>query len=82
MSDDGKCVSDIRAKIAMGRTTFGHVRTILGNLGIGMHMKMLILKKYVWPVILFGCESWTISREMRQRLEAAEMWFVRRMLTR
>ena len=41
---------------------------------------MRILKAYVWSVLLFGCESWTISKEMRKRLEAAEMWFLRRML--
>ena len=41
---------------------------------------MYVFKAYVWSVILFGCECWTISREMRKRIEAAEMWFIRRML--
>ena len=39
-----------------------------------------MLKSYVWSVLLFGCEAWTISKEMRKRLEAAELWFYRRML--
>ena len=80
MNDDGKCDSDIRSRIAMGKAAFGQMRTILRNLGIGMQTKIRLLKAYVWSVMLLGCESWTISNEMRRRLETAEMWFVRRML--
>ena len=80
VSEDGRCDSEIRSRIAMGKAAFGQLRTILRNLGIGMGTKMRILRTYVWSVILFGCECWTISKEMRKRLEAAEMWFLRRML--
>ena len=41
--------------------------------------KIRILKCYIWSTMLYASESWTISREMQRRLEAAEMWFLRRM---
>ena len=60
----------------MGKAGFGHIRTLLANLGIETRMRLL--KMYVWSVILFGWDGWTISKKMRRRLEAAEMWFIRR----
>ena len=41
---------------------------------------MRVLKTYVWSILLYGCESWTITTETRKKLEAVEMWFFRRML--
>ena len=41
---------------------------------------MQLLKCYVWSTLLYGCESWTISKRMGSQLEATEMWFLRRML--
>ena len=45
-----------------------------------MKTKFRVLKTYVWSVLLYGCENWTITEALRNRLEAAEMWFIRRML--
>ena len=66
-------------RIGMAKASFGQLRKLLTNLGFRIETKMRILKAYVWSVLLFGCESWTISKEMRKRLEAVEMWFLRRM---
>ena len=46
-----------------------------------MKTKKRILKCYVWSTLMYGCESWTISKAMQERLEAAEVWFLRRMLS-
>ena len=80
LCEDGKCDSEIRSRIAMGKANFCQIRTILTNLGICIGASMRLLKTYAWSVVLFGCEGWTISREMWRRLEAAEMWFIRRMM--
>ena len=80
MTDDGKCDSVINSRIAMEKAAFGQMRKILRILWIGMQTKMRLLETYVWSVFLFRCERWTISREMRNNLEAAERWVVRRML--
>ena len=55
--EDGKCEREISSIIGMGKATFGQIRTILTNLGIGIETRMRLLKTYVWLVILFGCES-------------------------
>ena len=78
--DDGKCDTDIRARIGMAKTAFGQIRKIMVNLSINIETRIRVLKAYVWSVLLFGCEAWTISKEMRKRLEATEVWFYRRML--
>ena len=80
VSDDAKCDSDIRARIGMAKAAFGQLRKILVSMSIRRETRVRVLKSYVWSVLLFGCEAWTISKEMRSRLEAAEMWFYRRML--
>ena len=53
---------------------------ILKNRNMSFSTKFRVLKTYVWSILLYGCESWTITTETRKRLEAAEMWFFRRML--
>ena len=54
--------------------------SIMKNRNIKVCTKLLILKGYVWSVLLYGCECWTIDNEAMKRLEAAEMWFFRRMM--
>ena len=80
VADDGRCDSDIRGRIGMAKTTFGQIRKILVSLSINIRTRIRVLKAYVWSVLLFGCEAWTISKGMRKRLEAVEIWFYRRML--
>ena len=80
VSEDGKCDPDIRVRTGMAKTAFGQLRKILTSLAINIRTRVRVLKAYVWSVLLFGCEAWTISKEMRKRLQAAEMWFYRRML--
>ena len=45
-----------------------------------MDTKYRILKAYVWSVLLYGCECWTITNSLKKKLEATEMWFLRRIL--
>ena len=53
---------------------------VLKNRTISIHTKTRVLKRYVWSVLLYGSECWTINKEMKKRLEATEMWFLRRIL--
>ena len=45
-----------------------------------MHTKIRTLKTYVWSVLLYGCECWTISNNNKKKLEATAMWFIRRLM--
>ena len=80
VQDDARCEGDIRGRIGMAKAAFGQLRKILVNLSISRRTRARVLRTYVWSVLLFGCEAWTISKEMRKRLEAVEMWFYRRMM--
>ena len=80
ISEDGRCDAEIKSRIAIAKGNFGMMRRILTNLSLGMNIRLRLLKGYVWSTLLYGCEAWNISGVMRRRLEAAEMWFLRRML--
>ena len=56
------------------------MRGILTNMNLSRGIRLRVLKGYIWSGMIYGCESWTISKEMRKSLEATEMWFLRRML--
>ena len=53
---------------------------IFRNHDISMTTKFRVLKAYVWSVLLYGCECWTITKDLKKKLEAVEMWFLRKML--
>ena len=53
---------------------------ILKNRNISMTTKFRVLKTYVWSTLTYGCECWTITSDIEKKIEAAEMWFIRRML--
>ena len=80
ISENGRCDAEIKSRIAMAKGNFGKMRRILTNLSLGMNICLRLLKCYVWSTLLYRCEAWNISGVMRRRLEAAEIWFIRRML--
>ena len=56
------------------------MKNILTNTHLSIQTRSRAVKTYVWSVLLYGCETWTISNQMEQRLEAFEMWCWRRLL--
>ena len=53
---------------------------VLTARNINSQTKLRLIKCYIWSNMLYGCETWTISEAMKKQLEAAEMWFLRRMM--
>ena len=80
ITSDGRAASDIKRRIGMAKDTFQKMESVLKNRQLSLETKRKVLECYVTPVLVYGCESWTISGEMERRIEAAEMWFYRRML--
>ena len=64
----------------MAKDTFQKLEKVLRNHKLAMETKRRVLDAYVMSILMYGSECWTILPQMRQRLEAAEMWFYRRML--
>ena len=80
VSEDGRCDKEIRARIGMAKSNFGKMRKLLSNMSLNKKLRLRLLECYVWSGLLYGCETWNISKEMSRRLEATEMWFLRRMM--
>jgi exonuclease III len=80
ITSDGRCDEDIKMRIALSKQAFQKMSPVLKNRTISIDTKTRVLKCYVWSILLYGSECWTISKEMEKRLEATEMWFLRRML--
>ena len=77
---NGKCITEIKKRIATAKDAFQKLSLILKNRNISMTTKFRILKTYVWSTLTYGCECWTITSDIEKKIEAAEMWFIRRML--
>ena len=73
-------IDEIKKRIATAKDAFQKLSLILENRNISMTTKFRLLKTYVWSTLTYGCECWTITSDIEKKIEAAEMWFIRRML--
>jgi hypothetical protein len=80
ITNDGKCDKEIKARIAMAKETFYKLTNIFHNHNIRLSTKLNVLNTYVYSILLYASECWTMSAAMTKRLEAVEMWFYRRIL--
>lgn len=71
---------EIKCRIEQARTTFLRLRGLLCDPHLNLHLRIRLLKCYVWSVLLYGAESWTLTTSAMNRLEAFEMWNYRRIL--
>ncbi|GFN77131.1 endonuclease-reverse transcriptase [Plakobranchus ocellatus] len=56
------------------------MKTVLTNKNISIRTRRRALECYIEPILMYGCEAWTISKQTQKKLEATEMWFLRRMM--
>ena len=77
---DVRCEREIKYRIEEAKRAFNEMRTLFKNRNLSLESRKRMVKTYVWSILLYGCETWTISRSMEKRLEAAEMWMWRRVL--
>ena len=80
ITNDGKCDKEIKARIAMAKETFYKLTNTFYNHNIRLGTKLNVLNTYVYSILLYASECWTLSAAMTKRLEAVEMWFYRRIL--
>ena len=77
---DGRCKEEIKTRLAIAKSAFTRIKSIVTNRTISISLRKRFIKAYIWSTLMYGCEAWTISREIERKIEAAEMWFFRRML--
>ncbi|GFO06013.1 endonuclease-reverse transcriptase [Plakobranchus ocellatus] len=80
ISNDGKTNREISARTAQAQISFQKMKTILTNKHISIETKKRARQCYIESVLMYGCEAWTISKQIQDKLEATEMCFLRRML--
>ena len=75
---DGDCSHDIKRHLLLGRKAMANLDSILKSRHITLPTKVRLVKAMVFPVLMYGCESWTIKKAERQRIDAFELWCWRR----
>ena len=77
---DGDCNQKIKRHWLLGRKAMTNLDSILKSRDITLPTKVHIVKAMVFPVVMYGCESWTIKKAERQKIDASELWCWRRLL--
>ena len=77
---DGDCSHEIKRCSLLGRNFMTNLDSILKSRDITLSTKVCLVKAMVFPVVVYGCESWTIKKAEHQRIEAFELWCWRRLL--
>ena len=71
---DGDCSHEIERRLLLGRKVMTNLDSILNSRGITLPTKVHQVKALVFPVVMYGCESWTIKKAECPRIDAFELW--------
>ena len=77
---DGDCSHEIKRHLLLGRKVVANLDSILKSRDITLPTKIRLVKALVFPVVMYGCESWTIKKAEHRRIDAFELWCWRRLL--
>ena len=77
---DGDCNHEIKRCLFFGRKVMTNLHSILKSGDLALLTKVCLVKAMVFPAVMYGCESWTIKKAERQRIDAFELWCWRRLL--
>ena len=77
---DGDCSHEIKRRLLLGRKLMTNIDSILKSRDITLSTKVHLVKATVFPVVMYGCESWTMKKAEHQRIDAFEVWCWRRLL--
>ena len=77
---DGDCSHEIKRHLLLGRKVMTNLDSIFKSRVITLLTKVCLVKAMVFPVVMYGCESWTVKKAERRRIDAFELWYWRRLL--
>ena len=77
---DGECSHEIKRRLLLGRKAMTKLDSILKSRDVTLPTKVHLVKSMVFPVVMYGCESWTIKKVEHRRTDAFELWYWRRLL--
>ena len=76
---DGDCSHEIQRRLLLGRKVMTNLDSILNSRDITLPTKVCLVKALIFPVVIYGCESWTVKKAEHQRIDAFELWCWRRL---
>ena len=71
---DGDCSHEIKRRLLLGRKAMTNLDSTLESRDITLPEKVHLVKAMIFPVVMYGCESWTIKKAEHQRIDASELW--------
>ena len=71
---DGDCSHEIKRRSLLGKKVMTNLDSILKSRDITLFTKVRLVKAMVFPVVMYGCESWTVKKAERRRIDAFELW--------
>ena len=77
---DGDCSHEIKRCLLLGRKVMTNIDSILKSRDITMPTKVYLVRAMAFPIVMYGCKSWTIKKAERQKIDAFELWCWRRLL--
>ena len=77
---DGDCSHEIKRRLLLGRKVMTNLDSIFRSIDITLPTKVHVVKAMVFPVVMYGCESWTVKKAECRRIDAFELWCWRRLL--
>ena len=77
---DGVCSHEMKRHLLLGRKVMNNLDSVFKSRDITLPTKVHLVKAMVFPVVMYGCESWTVKKAERQRIDAFELWCWRRLL--
>ena len=80
ITEDGDCSHEIKRRLLLGRKVMTNLDSIFKSRNITLPTKVCLVKAMVFPVVMYGCESWTVKKTEHQRIDAFELWCWRRLL--
>ena len=80
ITTDGDCSHEIKRRLLLGRKVMTNLESIFKSRDITLPTKVRLVKAMIFPVVMYGCESWTVKKAERRRIDAFELWCWRRLL--
>ena len=80
ITSDCRCINEIKSRMAQAKASFQNRKNILTNERMSLGVREHVLQCYIEPILLYGCESWSMTKQTLTSIEAMEIWFLRRML--
>ena len=77
---DGDCSHEMKRHLLLGRQAMTNLDSVLKSRDITLRTKVCVVKAMVFPVVMYGCESWTTKKAEHRRIDASKLWCWRRLL--